>query len=262
MIPQAFITQWRNVAPWPQDAQVEQDLILCRALVEIFRDLEISDHLILRGGTALHKLYVARPVRYSEDIDLVQRKAGPIGPLLDKLRARLDPILGTPRRQNNPDNVTLRYRMVSEVPPVVPLRLKIEINSREHFDVFGFKSRVFAVRSRWFEGEAAVNTYTLEELLATKLRALYQRRKGRDLFDLWIGLRMEGVDPERIIEAFHRYMKAAGAKIRVTDFEENLAAKVASRTFNEDLRPLLAPIVEYDARAAAKLVSDRLVAHL
>ena len=38
MIPEAAITHWRNVAPWPQDAQVEQDLILSRALVEIFRE--------------------------------------------------------------------------------------------------------------------------------------------------------------------------------------------------------------------------------
>jgi predicted nucleotidyltransferase component of viral defense system len=262
MIPQAAITQWRNFAPWPQDAQVEQDLILCRALLEIFRDSDVSTHLILRGGTALHKLYGSTPLRYSEDIDLVQRTAGPIGPLLDRLRARLDPLLGRPRRENNPDNVTLRYRMESEIPPVVPLRLKIEINTREHFDVLGITSGPWAVRSIWFEGDTGVSTYTLEELLATKLRALYQRRKGRDLFDLWIGLRMERVDPVRIAGAFRRYMKEEGAKVTREEFEANLAAKVASRVFNEDLRPLLAPKVEYDAETAARVVSEQLLALL
>ena len=67
MIPQAAITHWRNVAPWPQDAQVEQDLILCRGLVEIFQDTALSKALLLRGGTALHKLLVTSPHRYSED---------------------------------------------------------------------------------------------------------------------------------------------------------------------------------------------------
>ena len=36
MIPRAHITSWRAVAPWSTDAQVEQDLILSRALIEIF----------------------------------------------------------------------------------------------------------------------------------------------------------------------------------------------------------------------------------
>ena len=176
MIPQAAITHWRNVAPWPQDTQVEQDLILCRALVEIFADPELASRLTLRGGTALHRLWLASPLRYSEDIDLVQRGPGPIGPLLDGLRSRLDPVLWTPRRETSPENVTLRYRMESEIPPVVPMRLKIEINTREHFDVFGIVPHSFEVRSPWFTGEAEVRTYAIEELLATKLRALYQRQ--------------------------------------------------------------------------------------
>ena len=57
MIFQTAITHWRNIAPWPQDAQVEQDLILCRALVQIFQDAGLAKALLLRGGTALHKLF-------------------------------------------------------------------------------------------------------------------------------------------------------------------------------------------------------------
>jgi len=102
MIPEAAITHWRNVAPWPQDAQVEQDLILSRAVVEIFREPLLARALLLRGGTALHKLFITPARRYSEDIDLVQAAPGPIGPVLDAIRARLDPLLGTPRRENTP----------------------------------------------------------------------------------------------------------------------------------------------------------------
>lgn len=262
MIPEAAVTHWRNVAPWPHDAQVEQDLILSRALVEIFREPKLSNALLLRGGTALYKLFISPVRRYSEDIDLVQAAAGPIGSILDAIRARLDPVLGKPRRENNPSNVTLRYRMESEIPPVVPLRLKVEINTREHFVVFGAVTRSHSVRSLWFEGEAQVQTYALEELLATKLRALFQRRKGRDLFDLWAGLETGGVDPRRITEAFRAYMTAGGAAVSRIVFEKNLAAKVGSRAFNDDLRPLLAPTVQYDAVAAAGIVSDRLLALL
>lgn len=261
MIAEAAITHWRNVAPWPQDAQVEQDLILSRALVEIFRDARLSKALLLRGGTALYKLVASPPRRYSEDIDLVQAAAGPIGPILDAIRERLDPLLGKPRRENNPGNATLRYRVNSEIAPVVPLRLKVEINTREHFVVYGPVTRPFRVQSPWFEGEAQIQTYALDELLATKLRALFQRRKGRDLFDLWTALGTAG-DPRRIVEAFRVYMKAEGSSVSRATFGKNLAAKVESRAFNEDLRPLLAAAVDYDPAEAARVVSARLLALL
>lgn len=262
MIPQAAITHWRNIAPWPQEAHVEQDLILCRALVEIFQDPVLSRGLLLRGGTAFHKLFVHPSQRYSEDVDLVQVAAGPIGPLLNALRARLDPVLGKPRWERNPNNVTIRYRTESEIPPVVPLRLKVEINTREHFSVFPTESRPFTVRSPWFEGAAEVRTYALNELMATKLRALYQRRKGRDLFDLWLALGMKEVDAGRIVMAFRRYMDAEGRHVSQGEFRQNLAEKVTMPSFGEDLGPLLAPGCRYDAAEAAALVAERLLALL
>ncbi len=262
MIQQNFILDWRNAAPWFLDSQVEQDLILSRALVEIFRDDRVSNSLVLRGGTALHKLYADKPFRYSEDIDLVQHTEGPIGPILDGLRDRLDPLLGKPRRERNPGTVTLLYRMQSENPPVTPLKLKVEINSREHFDVFGVIERKFGVKSGWFDGEANIKTYTLEELLGTKLRALYQRRKGRDLFDLWMGLEMKGTDASKIVKAFKRYMDYEEAKITGAMFKRNLESKMEMDLFHNDLRPLLAPASDYDAAQADKIVSERLLALL
>ena len=262
MIPEAAINQLRKTAPWPQNAQVEQDLILSRALVEIFQDEGISKSLVLRGGTALHKLYVDEPLRYSEDIDLVQHTEGPIGPILDRLRDRLDPILGKPRRERNPGTVTLLYRMESEIAPVVPLKLKVEINSREHFDVFGVIEKRFEVQSLWFNGEAQVKTYTLEELMGTKLRALYQRRKGRDLFDQWVALEKKSTHPAKIMEAFRRYMKEGKTKVSQKEFASNLEKKMVSEAFHNDLKPLLNPSIKYNATKAAKMVSERLLAFL
>jgi predicted nucleotidyltransferase component of viral defense system len=158
--------------------------------------------------------------------------------------------------------VTLRYRMESEIPPVVPLRIKVEINTREHFTVFGVNARSYGVRSPWFDGEAQVQTYALEELLATKLRALFQRRKGRDLFDLWIGLELGRANTQRILEAFRGYMEVEGANASRTVFEKNLAAKIGSRAFNDDLRPLLSPAIQYDVAEAAHIVRERLLRFL
>ena len=98
MIPKGHITAWRAYAPWAIDAQVEQDLVISRALVEMFCVPELVSRLLLRGGTALYKLYFTPAVRYSEDIDLLQVQPEPIGETIGYLRAVLDPWLGTPRR--------------------------------------------------------------------------------------------------------------------------------------------------------------------
>ena len=98
MIPRDYVTRWRAHAPWAIDAQVEQDLVISRALVELFRIPGVAGRLAFRGGTALYKLHVTPPPRYSEDIDLVQVVPEPIGGTLDRMRSVLDPWLGKPLR--------------------------------------------------------------------------------------------------------------------------------------------------------------------
>ena len=90
MINRTAIQQWSKTAPWIDNAQIEQDLIICRALVAIFSDEFLASQLAFRGGTALHKLYLSPQPRYSEDIDLVQIHPGPIKPIMYRLGEVLD----------------------------------------------------------------------------------------------------------------------------------------------------------------------------
>jgi hypothetical protein len=92
MIPDAFLREWREHTPWSSVRMVEQDLIICRSLVAIYSHPHLAKSLAFRGGTALHKLYLAPARRYSEDIDLVQVEPGPIGPVFDALRNCLGPL--------------------------------------------------------------------------------------------------------------------------------------------------------------------------
>jgi predicted nucleotidyltransferase component of viral defense system len=259
VIPFDYITEWRSQAPWPQDAQVEQDLILSRAITNIFSEPEISDLLAFRGGTALHKIHLQPAARYSEDIDLVQVSSGPVGKILDAIRRALDPWLGLPKRIINEGRVVLTYRMVSEGPPPVPMRLKIEMNSREHFSVFGIKEQEFNVRSRWFNGTANVKTYDLDELLGTKLRALYQRKKGRDLFDLFFAAQRATVDPLRVTKCFEHYLKHDGQHVSRAEFEMNLHEKLADDTFLSDVEPLIAHNTEWVATDAARYIQEKIL---
>jgi predicted nucleotidyltransferase component of viral defense system len=259
MIPRDYITEWRKQAPWVQDSQVEQDLVISKALVNIFSNAILNAALAFRGGTALYKLYVRPAARYSEDIDLVQIDPEPAGSMMEALRTVLDPWLGGPRWKQTEGRVTLTYRFDSEGTPAIPLRLKIEINSREHGVVYGITRVPFAVSSRWFEGACQIPTYKLEELLGTKLRALYQRNKGRDLFDLATGLTHPAVDTARVVAAFGEYMKRGGHRVTRAVFERNLEAKLVDPQFGADVGPLLAAAYPWNIAAAGALVSSRLM---
>lgn len=169
MIPQRYIQEWKEQAPWPTDAQVEQDLIIARALIELFSDELINKSLAFRGGTALHKLYLKPQIRYSEDIDLVQINSEPIVAVLKRIREKLASFLGTKRTVlQHIHNNTVIYRFETSTQPVISMRLKIEINTREHFNVLGLKEIPYKVENTWFTGECNLTGYELEELLGTK----------------------------------------------------------------------------------------------
>jgi predicted nucleotidyltransferase component of viral defense system len=259
VIPQANITAWRRVVPWADDAQVEQDLVLSRAVVEMFAEPTLAGKIALRGGTALQKLVIISPLRYSEDIDLVQTEAAPIGTILDALRATLDPWLGKPSRDRGAGNVTLTYRFNSEMEPIRPLRLKIEINTREHFALQGLQRRAFQVQNPWFAGECDIVTFATNELMATKLRALYQRRKGRDLFDLWLCLDRGHIEPPAVVACFLEYMQREGHTVSRAQFEQNLHDKLQDTAFMGDQGALLRPELHYNATAAMEAVRKQII---
>ena len=178
---------------------------------------------------------------------------------MDVIHQALDGFLGTPKRKQAEDSVTLAYRADSEIPPVVPLKLKVEINTREHFSVLGFREEPFSVDSRWFSGDCKITTYSLDELLGTKLRALYQRRKGRDLFDLWLGLTLGKANPNTVVRAFRKYMEIEGHSVSKREFKKNLLKKMQTKSFLADTDNLLRPTITYDHQAAFRLIVEQLL---
>jgi len=237
MIPRDFIIEWQSAAPWKSDAQVEQDLVISRAIVEIFSSDICKAKLAFRGGTALHKLHLATPLRYSEDLDFVQREPEGIGKTFDAIRSVLDPWLGEPRRELKEGLVKLLYRFETE--GGLKSKLKVEINSREHFAARELVTVPFEVRSRWFAGKSEVVVLALPWLLGSKLRALYQRRKGRDLFDLAVVMQQGLITPEQIAKSFVAHLSAAGQSVSRAEIEENLYYKIQDQIFLADILPLL-----------------------
>jgi predicted nucleotidyltransferase component of viral defense system len=260
MIPQTVILEWQSFAPWPNNNAVEQDLLISRAIVEIFNDEYLAKNLIFRGGTALHKLYLTPAMRYSEDIDLVQAIKGPVGPIFDRLRVALS-FLGEPKKtvRKSMGNKMI-FRVVATMPPAQELKLKIEMNSVEGAVSLGVMEKPFSVVSSWFSGTCDATTHTIDELLGTKMRALYQRRKGRDLFDLWAALESGLANPVKVVEAFRVYTSALGKPHPSSDvYLENLALKMNDREFTGDIDALIRPGIKYDSHRAFEIVCEQLI---
>lgn len=254
MIPEYFIQEWKEKAPWTEPYMVEQDLIICRAMISIFSDEFLASQLAFRGGTALHKLYLSPQPRYSEDIDLVQINPGPIKPIMYRLGEVLSWLPDRVTKQKRYNN-TMLFRVESEIAPVLQIRLKIEINCFEHFNVLGLTKVPFRMENSWFTGEAELTTYHFEELLGTKLRALYQRKKGRDLFDLYIALQRRDVDVDKVLQCYKKYMEFVVDKTpSYKQFVNNMEEKMQDPEFLEDTTMLLRPEIKFSPSEAYPLV--------
>lgn len=263
MIPKPSIAKWQFHAPWKEFAQVEQDLIISRLLVEIFSDDFLRKHLAFRGGTALHKLYLHPASRYSEDIDLVQIVPGPIKPIMQQLGEVIRFFEEARNTEVRGHGAKALYRFTSEYEEI-RMRLKLEINCKEHFNVLDWVEVPFEMSNDWYSGKVMIRTYNINELLGTKLRALYQRSKGRDLFDLDYARLHLNLDLDQIIHCFKEYTSFSGGKNppgkRV--FLQNIEEKERDPHFSGDMEALLRPEIEFNQEAAFEWLKTVLVEKL
>ena len=254
MIPQPVLTQWRLGHPWPTDEQVEQDLLLSQLAILLASHPELGDHLAWRGGTCLHKLHLPVARRYSEDLDYVLvGRPGPTGWLVDAIReAVADSPLREMSRQVGRDST--KVLLGGDATSTVPLRVKIEVNTDEVPAVLGLVRITHLVDTRWWSGRAEIPTFHPAELVGTKFRALAQRRKGRDLWDMWLARTALGIADDDLARAGSHYLRACAVSPAL--FRQRLAANVADPQFRGDLDLLVAGgLDDYDVdRAATELI--------
>lgn len=129
------------------------------------------------------------------------------------------------------------------------LKLKTEINTREHQNLHGLKTYSFEVVSDWHRTKADIVSFEPEELFSTKLRALLQRHKNRDLFDLNEGLIQLALDHDKLVACFHHYLALEGHPISRANAEERMLKKL-NQSLTEGIAPLLPAGVSFDDDAA------------
>lgn len=262
------------VVPWAAQYQVEQDLLLCRAMVALFDDKFLSSQIAMRGGTLLHKVHLAPPARYSEDIDLVVVGTRPAEHIRRAIRRVLADVLGTPkasvwdtialaiRNTVKPSRVLrMTYSARSIIEPNRVLEIVVEANVTERKPHRAVVEMPFSFPFRDKPVQTRIKGFDIHEMLGTKMRAMFQRKRGRDLFDLYWALTKSPtpVDPAAIIASFEHYLKQEGTKAGRAEFIGILDNHLKDRGFCSDMQPLLRTDIAYDPQAAGKHVKTHLL---
>lgn len=268
----------QEVVPWPTILQVEQDLLLCLAMVAIFSASPLSRQVAMRGGTVLHKIHLAPAARYSEDIDLVVIDADASEEEITiGIQQALRPVFGAPQRHvwqdlklavRNAARPSRVLRCTYDIPSVMEaartLRVEVEVNVTERTPYLPVVLMPFSVPFQDREWSADVASFDLHEMLGTKMRALFQRSKGRDLFDLYWALTesKKGVDVAEVIRCFQHYMKQEQSNVGRADFETHLTTNLANKSFCTDMNPLLLQGLDYEVSKAGIFVREKLLSTL
>jgi predicted nucleotidyltransferase component of viral defense system len=260
--------------PWPLQRQVEQDLLLCLAIAALFNDEFLRSQIAMRGGTLLHKVHLAPAARYSEDIDLVVYGDRPEAHIAKAIKRVLKGVFGTPtdsiwdtiqlaiRNVVKPSRVLrLTYSVPSVSEPGATLDVVVEANVTERKPHREIVHIPFEFIYRGVTLKSALNGYDLHEMLGTKMRALFQRNRGRDLFDLYWALTMAtpAVDPAIVIESFRHHLEQEGGGAARSEFIGILDSHLADRSFCNDMLPLLRVGLDYDPKKAGELVKAKLL---
>lgn len=238
--------------------QAEHDYRLVLALKGLSEHPELSRELAFKGGTALNKLYYGESNRLSVDLDfnavgppgLVMKRGAPLRKLVEGVLREQDPEYRLSYKYSE-GQTTIAARYAPLMGPATQ-PIKVEVSVVESVPVLGLIGKALDGP----EGPIEVRTYALEELLAGKARALYDRRKGRDIYDLD---RARGftIDERALRKLVYYYFFASGKIFSWSLFRQNLEAKAADRRFGEDMRPFLRPTIDFDACAAVGSFLER-----
>jgi predicted nucleotidyltransferase component of viral defense system len=260
--------------PWPSQRQVEQDLLLCLAMTALFNDKFLRTQIAMRGGTLLHKVHLAPAARYSEDIDLVVFGDRREDHIAKAIRRVLRGVFGKPtdsiwdnirlaiRNTVKPSRVLrLTYSVPSVSEPGATLDIVVEANTTERKPHRAIVEIPFAYTYRGAPVHSVLNGYDLHEMLGTKMRALFQRKRGRDLFDLYwaITIANPAVDPAAVIESFQHYLRQEGGVAGRAEFVAILDSHLADRGFCTDMNQLLRVGEVYEPQRAGEHVKLRLL---
>lgn len=212
---------------------IEKDFILTLILREIYNSW-FKNILVFKGGTALHKLYLHK--RLSVDLDFTALDEFNIDAfknilLIKEINSEIRKI-GTFEKSVSID---LKYISLLNYPDSI----KIDISLREK-PLLELKE--VALHSPYFP-DFPVLALQIQEMAAEKMRALIQRKRPRDYYDMWLLLReIEFKDFENLAE---EKLAAMDDKFDISKVFADLG--IVRSLWKDDLVQLIPELPDFDS---------------
>jgi len=231
---------------------VEKDYVLGWLLWGIGSHSRLRDHWIFKGGTCLKKCFV-ETYRFSEDLDFTVVEGGPLQPdaLLPVLTEMLDGIEQAsgltllsrpPVVRMRPGGRSAEGRVYYRGPRGAPgeARVKLDLTYDELVVEDTERRTISHAYDDGLPGDGSVRSYAFVEVFAEKLRALGQRSRPRDLYDVVNLYRRADLRDERALVRTVLERKCEYKGVAVPTLEAITAADKAA-----DLRADWAAMLEH-----------------
>jgi predicted nucleotidyltransferase component of viral defense system len=250
------IRKWADKSEIADLTLAELDYRLISALESIYHINGMSTELVMKGGTAINKLYLGDTSRLSVDLDFNQ--IGDRSKVLSrraKLRQTLMKALETLDSnyqlsfKRNWSQTTIRARYSSLTG--ASQQLKLEISHIERIPILDLVTREADTPI----GNFNVTTYSLEELLATKLRALFERFSGRDIYDIYFSAKLRR-DKELIKKLFLYYFFRSRKIYNPKTHFKTLKERLEQGKYRDDVTGFVRPSTTFSLKDAASVVLD------
>ena len=215
---------------------LEKDYILTLILRHLYAEEAWRETLVLKGGTALHKLYLGR--RLSLDLDFTAQELIS----LEAIRPALEipEIQGQIKDAHEYHDALTIDRLGFIGPLQYPNSIKVDISFRERVQLPPRQTALTNPYSPSF----TVTCMALEELLAEKIRAALMRRAPRDYLDLWLLLQREDIVFAALPDLIQAKLDTVGRPYEPQRLWEE--ADVLQRVWTDDLRQLMRDVPPFD----------------
>jgi len=245
------VRSWADEQGFADLSLAELDYRLVQVLRILYGNSFLAKRLYLKGGTAINKLYLKATPRLSVDLDFnhigskdqVLRERGQVREEITTFLKAQDPSYDIQvKRKYEQTTLNIRYRTLMGTPQ----HFKMEISHIERFPILEPVEKQFETS----EGPFGIATYQLEELTATKLRALFERFKGRDIYDLYFVSKLEP-EPTATRKLFLYYFYRSRKVFNPKVYFRNLGERYSSGSYIDDVSRFVKPTVQFSLKEAA-----------
>jgi predicted nucleotidyltransferase component of viral defense system len=218
--------------------------------------------VVCKGGTALNKVYFGPVQRFSEDIDLdiffqqdINRRER-IEFIKSQILPLLQPEYSLPKERLMKTVVRFDCHFTNELDRKDNIRVEFNLETPFVGEVSIRDARSEILKTT----PVKVRTYSLPTLLAKKIKAFYERESGKDLYDIYYGLR-ENDDDEKVVKMLREVLPAE--RIVFREFSEGLSKQLVDeeriRRVHSSTNPYIPRDLRLDWVTVAREIRNRLL---